>query len=222
MTTSTDPFPPRAASQMHFIRLRLYCFSRPALFSKESPFVRGHGGIVGERDNQLKILLLYILDKAIVLLSTASALVNFNPNSSTSCLIAANTLSNSITSSSVSRFRFRSRIPRGCDSGCEPEEDAELIVMGGEDFLGLRLFIASIESNALLSLNASAFVATSEMHRFLREVDLLPFDRFLSEEGVAFVWESWLARALRTSLLLTVRQTSKAQLLTVEGQEGYC
>lgn len=35
MTTSTDPFPPRAASQMHFVRLRLYCFSRPALFSKE-------------------------------------------------------------------------------------------------------------------------------------------------------------------------------------------
>lgn len=139
MTTSTDPFPPRAASQMHsFIRLRLYCFSRPALFSKESPFVRGYGGIVGERDNQLKIHLLYILDKAsILLLGTASALINFKPKSSTSCLIAANTLSNSITFSSVSRFRFRSRTLRGCDSGCESEEEAELIVMGGEDFLGL-------------------------------------------------------------------------------------
>lgn len=56
MTTSTDPFPPRAASQMHsFIRLRLYCFSRPALFFKRAPFVRGYGGIVGERDNQLKL-----------------------------------------------------------------------------------------------------------------------------------------------------------------------
>lgn len=224
MTTSTDPFPPRAASQMHsFIRLRLYCFSRPALFSKEPLRQRGYGGIVGERDNQLKILLLYVLDKASILLSTASALVNFKPNSSTSCLIAANTISNSITFSSVSRFRFRSHIPRGCGSGCESEEeDAELIVMGGEDFLGLRLLIAGIESNVLSSLNASAFVATSEMHRRLREIDLLPFDRFLSEEGVAFVWESWLARALRTSLLLTVRQTSKAQLLTVGGQEDYC
>lgn len=150
---------------------------------------------------------LYILDKASILLSTASALVNFKPNSSTSCLIAANTLSNSITFSSVSR----SRIPRGCDSGCESEE---LIVMSGEDFLGLRLLIAGIESNVLLLLNASAFVATSEMHRFLREVDLSPSDRFLFKEGVAFVWESWRAGALRTSLLLTVRQTSKAQLLT--------
>lgn len=218
MTTSTDPFPPRAASQMHsFIRLRLYCFSRPALFSKESPFVRGYGGIVGERDNQLTILLLYILDKASIryFLSTASALVNFNPNSSTSCLIAANTLSNSITFSSVSRFRFRSRTLRGCDSGRESEEEAELIVMSGEDFLGLRLLIAGIESNVLSSLNASAFIATSEMHRRLREVDLLPFDRFLPEEGVAFVWESWRTGALRTGLLLTVRQTSKAQLLTV-------
>lgn len=132
---------------------------------------------------------LYVLDKASVLLSTASALalVNFNPNSSTSCLIAANTPPNSITFSSVSRFRFRSRIPRGCDSGCESEEDAELIVMGGEDFLGLRLLIAGIESNVLSSLNASAFVATSEMHRRLREIDLSPFDRFLFEEGVAFV-----------------------------------
>lgn len=165
---------------------------------------------------------LYVLDKASILLSTASALVNFNPNSSMSCLIAANTISNSITFSSVSRFRFRSRTLRGCDSGCESEEDAELIVMGGEDFLGLRLLIAGIESNVLLLLNASAFVATSEMHRFLREVDLSPSDRFLFEEGVAFVWESWRAGALRTSLLLTVRQTSKAQLLTVGGQEGYC
>lgn len=58
--------------------------------------------------------------------------------------------------------------------------------------------------------------------RRLREIDLSPFDRFLFEEGVAFVWESWLAGALRTSLLLTIRQTSKAQLLTVGGQEGYC
>lgn len=56
------------------------------------------------------------------------------------------------------------------------------------------------------------------MHRFLREVDLLPFDRFLSEEGVAFVWESWLAGALRADLLLTIRQTSKAQLLAVGGR----
>lgn len=80
---------------------------------------------------------LYVLDKASILLSTASALINFNPKSSTSCLIAANTLSNSITFSSVSRFRFRSRTLRGCDSGCESEEEAELIVMGGEDFLGL-------------------------------------------------------------------------------------
>lgn len=209
---------------MHFIRLRLYCFSRPALFSKEPLRQRGYGGIVGERDNQLKILFLYILDKASILLSTASALalVNFNPNSSTSCLIAANTLSNSITFSSVSRFRFRSRTLRECDSGCESEEEAELIVMSGEDFLGLRLLIAGIESNVLLSLNASAFVATSEMHRRLREVDLSPFDGFLFEEGVAFVWESWLAGALQTGLLLTVRQTSKAQLLTVGGQEGYC
>lgn len=94
--------------------------------------------------------------------------------------------------------------------------------MGGEDFLGLRLLIAGIESNVLSSLNASAFIATSEMHRFLREIDLSPFDRFLPEEGVAFVLESWLAGALRTSLLLTIRQTSKAQLLTVGGQEGYC
>lgn len=94
--------------------------------------------------------------------------------------------------------------------------------MGGEDFLGLRLLIAGIESNVLSSLNASAFIATSEMHRRLRDVDLSPFDRFLSEEGVAFAWESWLAGALQTGLLLTVRQTSKAQLLTVEGQEGYC
>lgn len=59
--------------------------------------------------------------------------------------------------------------------------------MGGEDFLGLRLLIAGIESNVLSSLNASAFVATSEMHRRLREVELSPFDRFLFEEGVAFV-----------------------------------
>lgn len=158
--------------------------------------------------------------KASILLSTASALVNFKPNSSTSCLIAANTISNSITFSSVSRFRFRSRTLRGCDSGCESEEEAELIVMGGEDFLGLRLLIAGIESNVLSSLNASAFIATSEMHRRLREIDLLPFDRFLFEEGVAFVWESWRAGALRTSLLLTIRQTSKAQLLIVGGQEG--
>lgn len=59
--------------------------------------------------------------------------------------------------------------------------------MGREEFLGLRLLIAGIESNVLSSLNASAFVATSEMHRFLREVDLSPFDRFLFEEGYAFV-----------------------------------
>lgn len=168
------PFPAESRESNAFIysASAILLLQTRTIFQK-SPFrQRGYGGIVGERDNQLKILLLYILDKAIVLLSTASALVNFNPNSSTSCLIAANTLSNSITFSSVSRFRFRSRIPRGCDSGCESEEEAELIVMGGEDFLSLRLLIAGIESNVLLSLNASAFVATSEMHRFLREVVL--------------------------------------------------
>lgn len=58
--------------------------------------------------------------------------------------------------------------------------------MGGEDFLGLRLLIAGIESD-VPGCNASGFVATSEMHRFLREVDLSPFDRFLFEEGVVFV-----------------------------------
>lgn len=79
--------------------------------------------------------------------------------------------------------------------------------MGGEDFLGLRLLIAGIESDVLLSLNASAFVVTSEMHRRLREIDLSPFDRFLFEEGVAFVWKSWRAGALRTSLLLDVESS---------------
>lgn len=67
--------------------------------------------------------------------------------------------------------------------------------MGGEDFLGLSLFIAGIESD-VPGCNASGFVATSEMHRRLRDVELSPFDRFLFEEGVAFVWESWRAGAL--------------------------
>jgi len=58
--------------------------------------------------------------------------------------------------------------------------------MGGEEFLGLRLLIAGIESD-VSGCNASGFVATSEMHRRLRDVALSPFDRFLPEEGVAFV-----------------------------------
>lgn len=62
------PFPAESRESNAFIyRLRLYCFSRPALFFKRAPFVRGYGGIVGERDNQLKILLLYVLDKASIL-----------------------------------------------------------------------------------------------------------------------------------------------------------
>lgn len=181
------PFPAESRESNAFIysASAILLLQTRTIFKGEPLRQRGYGGIVGERDNQLKILLLYVLDKASILLSTASALVNFNPNSSTSCLIAANTLSNSITFSSVSRFRFRSRTLRGCDSGCESEEEeAELIVMSGEEFLGLRLLIAGIESNVLSS---SAFVATSEMHRRLREIDLLPFDRFLFEEGYAFV-----------------------------------
>lgn len=43
--------------------------------------------------------------------------------------------------------------------------------MGGEDFLGLRLLIAGTESD-VSGCNASGFVATSEMHRFLQEVVL--------------------------------------------------
>lgn len=107
------PFPAESRESNAFYSASAILLLQTRTIFQKSPFrQRGYGGIVGERDNQLKILLLYVLDKASILLSTASALINFKPNSSTSCLIAANTLSNSITFSSVSRFRFRSRTLR--------------------------------------------------------------------------------------------------------------
>lgn len=68
------PFPAESRESNAFIysASAILLLQTRTIFQK-SPFrQRGYGGIVGERDNQLKILLLYILDKASILLSTAS------------------------------------------------------------------------------------------------------------------------------------------------------
>lgn len=66
------PFPAESRESNAFIysASAILLLQTRTIFQK-SPFrQRGYGGIVGERDNQLKILLLYVLDKAIILLST--------------------------------------------------------------------------------------------------------------------------------------------------------